>query len=80
MKAVKQANKKAHRCDRPFCVDPAGLTPASSGTNTDMLLHTIRARIHTYIIKQKRALLQEPFFVVPDFSPQCTNYQCLTSL
>ena len=39
-------------------VDPAGLAPASLGDNTNMLLHTPRARIHKCIIKQKNPSFQ----------------------
>ena len=34
-------------------MDPAGFAPASLGTNTKMLLHTLRARVHTMIINKK---------------------------
>ena len=49
-------------------MDPAGLTPASSGANTDMLLHTPRARIQPHR-KTKRTLLQGILFVAPNFGP-----------
>ena len=42
-------------------VDPAGLTPASLGVNSNMLLHTPQAQVHEFILKQKKALLQELF-------------------
>lgn len=47
-------------------VDPAGVAPASLGTNANMLLHTPRAQVHEFIIKQKRRLLQGILFVVPN--------------
>ena len=59
-------NQKASQETRLFGVDPAGLAPASSGANADMLLYTLRARIHKTIIKQKRPLLQEVLSVAPD--------------
>ena len=52
--------------DRFSAVDPARLALASSGTDTDMLLYALRARIHGHSIKQKRSPLQETFSAVPD--------------
>ena len=54
-------NQKVPVLPRLFDVDPAGFALASSGTNTDMLLHTPQARVHRFIIKQKRPLLKGPF-------------------
>ena len=39
-------NKSAQVKRTNKVVDPAGLAPASSGTNADMLLYAPRARIH----------------------------------
>lgn len=36
-----------------FVVDPAGLAPASSGANSDVLLYTSRAQVHDFIIYEK---------------------------
>lgn len=48
------ARKTAVLSDGGFDVDPAGFAPASSGTNSDMLLHTLRAhRVHGDIIAEK---------------------------
>ncbi len=38
----------------PFIVNPTRLALVSSGDNTDMLLHTPRARIHGDSIQQKK--------------------------
>ena len=62
-------NQKISRIERFFVVDPTGVAPASSGANTDMLLHTPQARVHASIIKRKRGLSQGTLFVAPDFSP-----------
>ena len=48
-------------------MDPAGVAPASLGTNTNMLLHTTRARVHEIIIPQKKLLSQGALSVVPNF-------------
>jgi hypothetical protein len=61
-----QETKKLLMGEKLFGVDPAGLAPASSGANADMLLYALRARIHKAIIKQKKLLLQEVFSVAPD--------------
>jgi len=42
-------------------VDPAGLTPASLGVNSNMLLHTPRARVHKIIVKQKKFSYKNSF-------------------
>jgi hypothetical protein len=47
-------------------VDPGGLAPPSSGANADMLLYTIRARVHGNIIQQKRPLRKGVPSVAPD--------------
>lgn len=44
---------------RIFSVDPAGIEPASLGTNASMLPNTPRARAHGAIIKQKWPLCEE---------------------
>ena len=54
--------------DSLLVVDPAGLAPTSSGTNTDMLLYTPRARATAPIIQRKRPLC-EGLSRVPDFGP-----------
>ena len=43
-------------------MDPAGLAPALLGTNTNMLLYALRARIH-FNCKTKGLLFQEIPFV-----------------
>lgn len=42
-----------------FDVDPAGLAPASLGTNASMFLHTPQARVHNAHGKQKEPLRKE---------------------
>lgn len=44
-------------------VDPAGLAPASLGTNASMLLHTPQARVHDVHGKQKEPLRKEALSV-----------------
>lgn len=43
----------------PFAVDLAGLAPASSGTNTDMLLYTPQAQVHKRIVTEKAPLKRD---------------------
>jgi len=45
---IKKPDKGGH-----FDVDPAGFAPASLGANTNLLLHTTRARIHDFIMNEK---------------------------
>jgi len=45
---------------RFFGVDPAGFTPASSGANADMLLHSTTGPGPQINFKIKKALFQEP--------------------
>ncbi len=42
-------------------VDLAGLTPASLGVNSNMLLHTPQAQVHGFILKQKELFFKNSF-------------------
>jgi hypothetical protein len=46
---------------RPSDVDLAGLTPASLGVNSNMLLHTPQAQVHGFILKQKELFFKNSF-------------------
>lgn len=50
-------------------MDPAGFAPASSGDNTDMLLHTPRARVHFHYKKEKT--LAQGSFLATRLWPVC---------
>ncbi len=49
-------------------VDPARLTLASLGVNSSMLLYTLRAQVHRFILKQKK-LFYKNFFCDTQLCP-----------
>jgi len=53
--------------DRSFSVDPTGLAPVSLCVENNMLLYTLRARVHDDYRKAKRTLLQGFFLLTHNF-------------
>jgi len=60
-KNTAKLNEKQKTPKGAFCVDPAGLAPASLGANASMLLYTTRARIHNLILNKKNSLFKSSF-------------------
>ena len=54
-------NKKVPLGEKLFCVDPAGLAPASLLVKGNMLLYTPQARIHKRMLKRKEPFRKDSF-------------------
>ena len=65
---LKEGNKKSLENKRLFIVDSTRIALVSSGTNTDMLLHTPRARVHNLIVNKKSSFYKKLLLWYPTCS------------